>query len=120
MKRIEFLAWWAVGIVGLAGSVTAADAGALRLVAGDYPRAFYFRQSERAYAAPSFEQWSGDFGGLMGIMGKALDEEVPGRGANGEFFTRFKAARPEQAVLLHVNGNSRDPRFEGQRFFAGH
>jgi hypothetical protein len=120
MKRIVFLAWWAVVVGGHAGPVAAAEVGSLRLVTGDYPRAFYFRQSERAYAAPSFEQWSGDFGGLMGIMGKALDEEVPGRGANAEFFARFKAARPEQAVLLHVNGNSRDPRFEGPRFFAGH
>ncbi len=48
---------------------------------------------------------------LDGIMGKTLDEEVPGtQSPNIPFFTRFKQAHPKQAVLLHLNGNSRDPR----------
>ena len=121
MKR---MVWFVAGLAAYGGPLGAVEAPQiqppLQILSGGYPRAFFFRQSERAYAASSFETWSREFDGLMGIMGKALDEEVPGRGGNVEFFTRFKAAHPEQAVLLHLNGNSRDPRFEGRRFFAGH
>jgi len=57
----------------------------------------------------------------MGIQGKVLDEEVPKTSANNiELFTRFKKRHPEQMVLLHYNGRARDPRHEGDRFFAGH
>jgi hypothetical protein len=56
----------------------------------------------------------------MGIEGKVLDEEVPGRSArNIEFFTKFKKNHPEQLVLLHCNGNARDPRYQAEKFFAG-
>jgi hypothetical protein len=57
----------------------------------------------------------------MGIIGKVLDEEVPGRSRyNIEYFTRFKRRHPEQVVLLHYNGNARDPRYEREGYFAGH
>ena len=57
----------------------------------------------------------------MGIEGKVLDEEIPGRSIrNIDFFTRFKKRHPKQLVLLHFNGNARDPRWQSQRFFAGH
>lgn len=120
MRFLSFAALL-VALLGPAirGAATTPEAP-LQLLSAGYPRAFFFRLSERAYAATSYEAWSGEFDGLMGIMGKTLDEEVPGRGANVEFFNRFKSAHPGQAVLLHFNGNARDPRFEGQRFFAGH
>ncbi|KPJ72030.1 MAG: hypothetical protein AMS14_08635 [Planctomycetes bacterium DG_20] len=74
-----------------------------------------------ASPAVSYEQWEATFNRLMGIEGKVLDEEVPGRSArNIEFFTRFKARHPDQLVLLHYNGNARDPRYEAGRYFAGH
>ncbi len=58
----------------------------------------------------------------MGIEGKTLDEEIPGRSRrNIDFFTRFKSRFPQQLVLLHYNGNARDPRYQTQgRYFAGH
>lgn len=93
------------------------------LLHGDvYPRVFFFRQSEGLAAGGrfTFEEWDENFNRLMGIMGKTLDEEVPGRSGNIEFFTRFKNEHPDQAVLLHFNGNARDPRWEAQRFFSGH
>ncbi len=93
----------------------------LDLLTGGYPRAFFFRQAEEAAAHKmEFAEWDRKFSGLMGIMGKALDEEIVGRSVTTDFFTRFKRAHPAQAVLLHLNGNSRDPRYESTFFFAGH
>ncbi len=88
-----------------------------------YPRAFYFRWSEGQANNPrhSDEDFARLVGGLMGIQGKVLDEEVridPTRKIAR--FDGYKAAHPEQLVLLHINGNGRDPGFEGQRFAAGH
>jgi hypothetical protein len=111
------------------GGVTAAPAqtplpepARLQLLDDAYPHVFFFRQSEAQAASGNvtFGQWDQTFSRLMGIMGKALDEEVPGRSRNLDFFTRFKEAHPRQAVLLHFNGNARDPRWESQRFFGGH
>jgi hypothetical protein len=95
----------------------------LPVISGEYPRVFFFRQSEglaRQGKFP-FEQWERTFSRLMGIEGKVLDEEVPHTSLrNVEFFTKFKLRHPEQLVLLHFNGNARDPRFSIERYHAGH
>lgn len=95
----------------------------LRVLSDEYPRVFFFRQAEGSAAQKtlSYEQWEKTFERLMGIEGKVLDEEIPGRSIrNIDFFTRFKGRRPDQLVLLHFNGNARDPRWQSDRFFAGH
>jgi len=95
----------------------------LRVYKEQYPRVFFFRQSEgmAANGRSTYEQWEESFGRLMGIEGKVLEEEIPGRSIrNIDFFTRFKKREPDQLVLLHFNGNARDPRYESDRFFAGH
>ncbi len=100
-----------------------ADMGQLRVLGDEYPRAFFFRQAEGSAAQQGvpYEQWEKTFERLMGIEGKVLEEEVPGRSIrNINFFTRFKQRHPKQLVLLHFNGNARDPRYESERFFAGH
>ena len=87
------------------------------------PRAFFFRAAEgfARRRALSYEQWDAMFSRLMGIEGKVLDEEVPGTSVrNIDFFTRFKQRHPDQLVLLHFNGNARDPRFQIEPYFAGH
>ena len=97
--------------------------GSLLVISGGYPRAFFFRSSERSAAdkSVSYEAWDGTFSRLMGIEGKVLEEEVPGSSErNIEFFTRFKKEHPEQLVLLHFNGNARDPHYQIGKFFAGH
>ena len=97
--------------------------GQLRVCQANYPRAFFFRRSEGQAANPriDYERWEGAFSQLMGIEGKVLDEEIPGRSRrNVGFFTRFKHQHPDQLVLLHFNGNSRDPRYETEEYFAGH
>jgi len=95
----------------------------LRVLSAEYPCVFFFRQAEgrASQKGLSYEQWEKTFERLMGIEGKVLDEEIVGRSIrNIEFFTRFKQRHPGQLVLLHFNGNARDPRWESDRFFAGH
>jgi hypothetical protein len=92
----------------------------LRLMDGNYPRAFFFRDSERTEHL-TYEQWSSDFDRLEGIMGKALQEELARPATNAEYFTRFKHEHPDQGVFLHFNGDARDPRWETKgRYSAGH
>ena len=102
----------------------ARDMEELTILGPNYPRVFFFRATERACspkAYPTYESWEHDFSGLMGIMGKCLEEECQGRQPrNPEFFTRFKQRHPNQVVLLHLNGNSRDPLYEAETFFPGH
>lgn len=112
--------------------VTAAAAGGLAGLAGleiftsGHPRVFHFRSSE-VFAGPlgrgvDYATWERTFTQFNGIMGKALLEENLFR-VNVrvlEFFNRYKQRNPEKIVLLHFNGEGRDPRFEGEEFFAGH
>ena len=112
-------------LVLLAGAVAASaePSNSLEILGPNYPRTFFFRSAEGAAANPqmSYEKWDGLFSRLSGIMGKCLDEEVIGREArNPEWFSRFKKEHPEQVVLLHFNGNARDPLFQGTNYFPGH
>jgi hypothetical protein len=95
----------------------------LNILGPNYPRVFFFRGCESWPSRPnvSFEDWSADFGRLSGIMGKCLDEEVLGREAhNPDWFSRFKREHPQQVVLLHFNGNARDPLHAPANYFPGH
>lgn len=95
----------------------------LRVMQDDFPRAFFFRAAEIPGKDSSikYTDWELSFNRLMGIEGKVLDEEIPGISTrNISFFTKFKEAHPDQLVLLHFNGNARDPRFDAEEFFAGH
>jgi hypothetical protein len=124
---VDMLAWVAYfGLLltmCLSAIVRADNPRSLQIYEDKYPRVFFFRQSEGMAANQrlSYEHWEKTFDRLMGIEGKVLEEEVPGRSIrNIEFFTRFKKRHPDQLVLLHFNGNARDPRFDSGRFFAGH
>ncbi|MCI0474655.1 MAG: hypothetical protein L0Y55_00250 [Anaerolineales bacterium] len=56
--------------------------GALKILSAGYPRAYFFRiaGSFAANERVDYAQWERAFNRLLGIEGKALDEEVPGRG----------------------------------------
>jgi hypothetical protein len=103
---------------------TSSRLDSLQVVREDfYPKAFFFRGCEGwpSRENADWQEWDARYSRLMGIMGKCLDEEVLGREAkNPEWFTRFKIAHPEQVVLLHFNGNARDPRHGTKQYFAGH
>jgi len=88
-----------------------------------YPQAYFFRASEgfARRRTLDYDRWDQIFSRLMGIEGKVLDEEVPETSIrNIDFFTRFKRQHPDQLVLLHYNGNARDPRYQTEKYFAGH
>jgi hypothetical protein len=106
------------------GSLRARDPDALDILGDQYPRAFFFRVTESAFSErryPTYESWARQFSRLQGIMGKCLDEECLGREPrNPEFFSRFKRDHPNQVVLLHFNGNARDPRYHTEKYSAGH
>ncbi len=110
----------------LAAALMGEDEGRLSrldVLGPNEPRAYFFRAVESAAANPRipYERWEANFGRLMGIEGKVLEEEIPGRSKrNIEAFTRFKKDHPRQMVLLHYNGNARDPRDTSAPFFAGH
>ncbi|MBN1343261.1 MAG: hypothetical protein JXQ73_11310 [Phycisphaerae bacterium] len=113
----------ALTVAGARGEGGEAGLSRLGVLEGGYPRAFFFRAAEGMASNPrmSYARWSETFSRLMGIEGKALDEEIPGRSKrNIEFFTRFKREHPEQLVLLHYNGNGRDPRDASGGYFGGH
>ncbi len=110
-------------LAGLLVLLAAQDPSGLRVLGPDEPRPFFFRSAEGWAANPriDYARWERDFSRLWGIEGKVLEEEIPGRSArNIDFFTRFKKGHPEQLVLLHFNGNARDPRWQSDAFFAGH
>ena len=101
----------------------AAAAAAEPLVpAGGSPRFFAFRSAESLAVSGrmTYDEWHRLFAPFDGIMGKVLDEEVPGRSAALPFFARFASEHPDKLVLLHANGRSRDPSLAGSAFFAGH
>ncbi len=87
----------------------------------NYPRVFYFRQTERPEYYMNYEDWQDEWDGLMGIQGKALGEELADRSLRHvKYYTQFKKDHPGQIVLLHYNGNACDPLFETNEFFDGH
>ncbi len=101
----------------------AADLEELEILRAGYPRAFFFRAAEGAARSRrfSYEQWERCFLRLNGIIGKVLNEEVPNTSqTNIPYFTQYKRRHPEKLVLLHYNGNARDPRDNTEAFFAGH
>lgn len=117
------IALFALISVFTCNGVSTQETADLPIMQDQWPRAFFFRSAEGFAANPgvTYDRWDAGFSRLQGIMGKTLDEEVLGRQArNIEFFTRFKQNHPDQVVLLHLNGNARDPRYEAEKFFAGH
>lgn len=100
----------------------AAAAAQPRLPAPGFPRFFAFRSSEALASSGrvGYDEWHRLFAPFDGIMGKVLDEEVPGRSAALPFFARFAAEHPDKLVLLHANGRSRDPSLPRSGLFAGH
>ena len=120
--RIHSLSLYGALLLVAGGFSTGAQQ--LAILGPDYPRVFYFRAAESACNRrlyPAYEDWERNFDGLMGIMGKCLGEECLGREPrNPEFFSKFKRRHPEQVVLLHFNGNSRDPVYQRANYFPGH
>jgi len=113
-----FSGWLAMVAVG---SVRA-DLGQLKIFSPDQPVSFFFRDTEATAARHTltYEEWSARYSRLAGVMGKMLDEEVLGRSAAQPYYRRFKVEHPDQAVLLHANGDFRNPLADNRAYHAGH
>jgi hypothetical protein len=123
MSRIPGCIAALIAVAMCAASVTAGERlDGLDVFEKGYPRAFFFRSTEgdASRGTYDFATWEERFLPLNGIMGKVLDEEVPGRSRGLPYFVEYKKRHPEKVVLLHLNGNGRDPRFDADKFFAGH
>lgn len=97
----------------------ASDPSSLPVVHGGDPRVFSLHPFLKVRAGISYADWEACFSRLMGIESKALDEENPSSQYK-DFLVRFKRQHPDQLMMLHYNGDARDPRDQSERFFPGH
>ena len=96
----------------------------LQVLQDEYPRTFFFRGCE-GYSSrknADWDKWDAQYSRLMGIMGKCLDEEVCWGGKQKIRIGFHVSRKPIRSrwVLLHFNGNARDPRHGTEKYFPGH
>jgi len=111
----------AAGLILNCGQVVGSELSNLSVFNEQYPKAIYFRNVENSAAntAISYEKWAKRWSKLDGMVVKALDEEIPGRSKEAQRkFIQYKKDNPEKLMLLHFNGNARDPNFDFDAFHA--
>ncbi|WP_137222082.1 hypothetical protein [Shewanella sp. MEBiC00475] len=122
MKKSLNIYTFAVAIFLLLVSLGAlSDTPALTVFNEQYPKAIYFRNAENSAANPniSYQKWAKRWSKLDGMVVKALDEEIPGRSKEAQRkFIQYKKDNPSKLMLLHFNGNARDPNFDFDAFKA--
>jgi hypothetical protein len=93
----------------------------LEILQDQHPKSFFFRISESYAPDTDWDTWYANFGRLMGLEGKALNEEVDEAKTTRSlpYYNKYKALHPEKLLLLHFNGRARKPHFETAPFFAG-
>jgi hypothetical protein len=97
----------------------------LKIMEENYPRAFFFRASERTMYYDNYEEWEDTYDDLMGFIGQALPyqrlDHIPGDlDKNPEYYRRFKKDNPDQMILMHLATNAHDPRAQPIDIFDGH
>lgn len=103
------------------GQSTCTELSDLKIFDEQYPKAIYFRNVENSAAntSISYEKWAKRWSKLDGMVVKALDEEIPGRSKEAQKkFIQYKKDNPSKLMLLHFNGNARDPNFDFDAFHA--
>lgn len=109
----------AVCLLFYSGQIFCSELSDLTVFDGQHPKAIYFRNVENSAAntAISYEKWAKRWSKLDGMVVKALDEEIPGRSGEAQKkFIQYKKDNPEKLMLLHFNGNARDPNFDLAEF----
>lgn len=88
------------------------------------PACFLFRLPERFITDNNYNTWFKIFGKYDGIICKALDEELYSKNRDIDkilnFYNRYKVENPEKMLVLHYNGNEREPYDTDGRYFPGH
>lgn len=103
------------------GQSTCTELSDLKIFDEQYPKAIYFRNVENSAAntSISYDKWAKRWSKLDGMVVKALDEEIPGRSKEAQKkFIQYKKDNPSKLMLLHFNGNARDPNFDFDAFHA--
>ncbi|WP_298238975.1 hypothetical protein [uncultured Algibacter sp.] len=91
------------------------------LLGDQYPKAFFFRKPDKV--SNPYNQWVKEYERLSGIFIKAMAEELGDREQDKilNYANRFALEHPRQLTILHFNGRSRDPNWEGiSKYSAGH
>ncbi|WP_282167758.1 hypothetical protein [Shewanella japonica] len=113
IKRISYC--WLILISVTSAGVMSAELSSLTIMGEEYPKSIYFRNAENSAANETipYEKWKNRWSKLDGMVVKALDEEIPGRSGEAQKkFLKYKQEFPQKMMLLHFNGNARDPRFD--------
>ncbi|HDY92157.1 MAG TPA: hypothetical protein ENH67_05760 [Pseudoalteromonas sp.] len=111
----------AISFALYSGQSVCSELSDLNVFDEQYPKAIYFRNVENSAAntSISYEKWAKRWSKLDGMVVKALDEEIPGRSKEAQKkFIQYKKDNPSKLMLLHFNGNARDPNFDFDAFHA--
>ncbi|MBQ4915985.1 hypothetical protein J8L85_16140 [Maribacter sp. MMG018] len=106
-----------VNMVNLHSDVTLNDK---KILGNEYPKGFFFRTPD--YVDMSYEDWEKENRRLGGVFVKAMSEEISTKDVSRTltYLNRFAIENPEQLVVLHFNGRSRDPNWNTSKYSAGH
>jgi hypothetical protein len=87
----------------------------------EFPVSYFFRVPQNLMEK-GYENWSQEFGRVNGMITKAVSEEISASKIKRApvFLRNFKKDRPDQLVMVHLNGRSRDPHDALYDYFAGH
>ncbi|MDO6617640.1 hypothetical protein [Shewanella sp. 6_MG-2023] len=117
IKRISYCLLILLSVTSSA--VMSSDLSSLTIMGEEYPKSIYFRNAENSAANETipYEKWKNRWSKLDGMVVKVLDEEIPGRSGEAQKkFLKYKQEFPQKMMLLHFNGNARDPRFDLDAF----
>lgn len=120
-KMFKIVFTTTISLILLSSASISSELSSLTIFNDQYPKAIYFRNAENSAANPkvTYEQWAKRWSKLDGMVVKALDEEIPGRSQEAQRkFIQYKKDNPSKLMLLHFNGNARDPNFDFEAFKA--
>lgn len=87
----------------------------------EFPVSYFFRTPQNLMNK-GYDKWADEFQRTGGVISKAVNEEIYDQKMMQAqlFMQEFKRQNPEQMVMLHLNGRSRDPYDNKGQYFSGH
>lgn len=86
-----------------------------------FPVSYFFRVPQNLMEN-GYKNWSREFERVNGVITKAVSEEISIKKIKRapDFLENLKKDHPDQLVMVHLNGRSRDPHDAPHEYFAGH